>query len=107
MNKLVMILFTLLISSCLYSQTTEKKMAAVGTYQLIQTVIPKVSDEVFTTDLLFTIESNRDDSEEKILVIGQYTKVRILSRAVINAPGFVPLTPEIVYTEEPVTSTPK
>lgn len=97
--KLLLSSALMLFVSALYSQSTAKKMAEPGTYQFIKTVIPKVAEDVFTTDILFTIENNRDENNEKILVIGSHTEVRILSRKMINTVGFVPLTPEVVYID--------
>ncbi len=69
--------------------------AAPGTYQFI--VIPSESGDPFTRDILVMIESYRDDAEDRLLPLTQYTKVRIPSRTAIQNPGFKPLK-EIVYT---------
>lgn len=71
--------------------------AAPGTYQIIKMGV-KSPDELFTTDLLYLIESNRHGSKDIFISIGNFTKVRILPANVINAPGFIPLS-DIVVVE--------
>lgn len=72
--------------------------AAPGTYRL-RTSDLKVS-ELFTDDILYTIEANRDSLVQKIIVIGTVTTVRILPYSMINAPGFIPLPEGIIPVEE-------
>lgn len=79
------------------SPNTSPVSAAAGTYQF-QSSNPKVQ-ELFTTDILVRIEANRDQFVEKIIVVGTVTSVRILPYAVINAPGFIPLSDQIIYIE--------
>jgi len=71
---------------------TVVKKAKAGTYQFIR--ISK-TPEVFTTEymdvLLAMIETNRHATEERILFISDYTKIKILPLSVINAPGFIPI----------------
>jgi hypothetical protein len=47
--------------------------------------------EVFTTEILQVIEANRKENEETILVMSSVTKIRILSKKQITAPGFQPI----------------
>ncbi|MBP6334405.1 MAG: hypothetical protein KA444_02950 [Bacteroidia bacterium] len=70
------------------------KPAAAGTYQFI--VVPSESGDPFTKDYLIMIENYRDETEERILPLTQYTKVRIPSRRSIREASFKPLK-EIVY----------
>lgn len=69
--------------------------AAPGTYQFV--VIPVEKGDPFTRDYLVMIENYRDDVQDRILPLTQYTKVRIPSRATIAKADFKPLK-EIVYT---------
>ncbi len=73
----------------------EGKPAAPGTYQFV--VIPVEKGDPFTSDYLVMIENYRDDVQDRILPLTQYTKVRIPSRATIAKADFKPLK-EIVYT---------
>jgi hypothetical protein len=68
-----------------------------GTFQIICSK-EAGKKEVFTTDLLKLIEDNRLESEEKILVLSPITKIRILSKQQISAPGFQPI--EKLYSFE-------
>jgi hypothetical protein len=61
-----------------------------GTFQIICSK-EAGKQEVFTTDLLKLVEENRLENEEKILVLSPVTKVRILSKQQISAPGFQPI----------------
>ena len=69
--------------------------AAPGTYQFI--VIPTEEGDPFTTDYLIMIENYRDDVQERILPLTQFTKVRIPSKATIQKADYKPLK-ELVYT---------
>lgn len=69
--------------------------AAPGTYQFV--VIPVEKGDPFTNDYLVMIENYRDDVQDRILPLTQYTKVRIPSRATIAREDYKPLK-EIVYT---------
>ena len=69
--------------------------AAAGTFQIIKIGV-KSATELFTDDLLFFIETKRDDSKEVVEFIGKNTKVRILSRKDITDPAFVPLSDEVL-----------
>lgn len=77
------------------SGTINTPAALPGTYQIIK-IGEKSPIELFTTDLLFTIESNRHSSQEIEIQIGEFTKVKILPLNVINAPGFIPLSEKVV-----------
>jgi hypothetical protein len=70
--------------------------AAPGTYQFRCTDIKKPLD-VFTTDILFFIETHRDSLADKTFWVGANMKVKIFSYSVINAPGFVPVSSEPVF----------
>lgn len=72
---------------------TEK--AAEGTFQIIKIGI-KSPQELFTDDLLYLIEANRDASVNVEINIGNFTRVKILSYSIINDPSFVPLSGEII-----------
>jgi hypothetical protein len=61
-----------------------------GTFQIICSK-EAGKKEVFTTELLTTIENNRLDNEEKILVLSPVTKIRILSKKQISSPDFHPI----------------
>lgn len=68
-----------------------------GTFRLL-TIEPKMR-EVFTTDLYPLIEAHRNMHENVLLRVGEVTWVRIFSRAVINAPDFVPASEEILVVD--------
>lgn len=85
--------FMLVVGFC-FSQTP----AAVGTYQLMTTNVKY--GEVFNTDILPMIESNRKINRVVILKIGDYTWVKILSENTINNPNFVPLPEEIIEIKQ-------
>ncbi len=68
--------------------------AEPGTYQFV--VIPVEKGDPFTNDYLVMIENYRDDVQDRILPLTQYTKVRIPSRATLARADFKPLK-EIVY----------
>jgi hypothetical protein len=56
----------------------------------LYTTEPKVQ-EVFTTDLLVYIESNRAQGHDVVRRVGSVTWVKILARVTITDPAFVPL----------------
>lgn len=74
--------------------TQEVGKAKTGTYQIVITETKNIP--VFTDELLYTIEQNRDENETKYLDLGTGVRVTIPSRREISEPGFVPLE-EIVY----------
>lgn len=86
-----------IISSSHHSQVNPPGLvaAAPGTYQIIKMGV-KSPDELFTTDLLYLIESNRHGSKDIIIPIGNFSKVRILPSNIVNAPGFIPLSDVVV-----------
>ncbi len=69
--------------------------ASPGTFQIIRMGI-KSPVELYTTDLLYLIESNRHGSKEVLMLIGQFTKVRILPFNVVIALGFIPLSDDVI-----------
>ncbi len=72
--------------------------AQLGTFQLLTTE-PKAL-EVFSTEILPFIEAHRDAHEPRLVSIGRYAWVLILSQDVISQPGFEPLPEEIITVEE-------
>lgn len=72
--------------------------AQLGTFQLLTTE-PKAR-EVFSTDILPFIEAHRDAHEPRLVNVGRYSWVLILSQDVIDQPGFQPLPEEIITVEE-------
>lgn len=92
--KLLFACTFLLFTQCVTSQTTAP--AAPGTYQFRCPDIKKPLD-VFTTELLYVIEAQRDSLLEKTIAVGPYMLVRIPPYCVINAPGFVPFPAEPVF----------
>ena len=91
-KKLLSISFVLSSAIC-FSQNENLS----GTYQLMTTNI-KVQ-EVFTTDLLTTIEENRKEKETNVIKVGKYTWVKILSRETIQNSNFIPLKNEVIQVE--------
>lgn len=69
--------------------------AAEGTFQIVK-MGAKNPQELFTDDLLYLIEANRDASINVEIKIGNFSRVKILSFNVINDPSFVPLSGEII-----------
>jgi hypothetical protein len=72
--------------------------AQPGTFQLLTTE-PKAG-EVFSTDILPFIEAHRDAHEPRLVSVGRYSWVLILSQDVIGQPGFQPLPEEIITVDE-------
>src|SRR5687768_13345565 len=70
--------------------------AAPGTYQFRGFDI-KMPVDVFTDDILLVIEANRDSLVDKTLTVGPNTEVTIFSYSRINAPGFIPVTPNPLF----------
>ena len=93
MKKKLLAMSFVLSSTICFSQNENLS----GTYQLMTTNI-KVQ-EVFTTDLLTTIEENRKEKETNIIKVGKYTWVKILSRETIQDPSFTPLKEEVIKIE--------
>jgi len=52
--------------------------------------------EVFSTNILPLIESNRQINKTVVIKVGDNTWAKILSKNEINAPNFVPLPDEII-----------
>lgn len=104
MKKCLLLFICLLVSVCMLqaqnnatpSKKTDKK-AAKGTYQFI--VTNTRSQVAFSEEILYEIERNRQEKEVKILQLGSQAKVKILSREEINAPGFIPIKEEIIYSD--------
>jgi hypothetical protein len=67
-------------------KTLEEKME--GTYMIINK--SKKVTPVFTTDILTEIEKRRDASTEIYWEYNENVTIKILSKAVINAPDFDP-----------------
>ena len=93
MKKKLIVSLLVMISSYSFSQSKTNP----GTFQLMTTNI-KVQ-EVFTTDLLKTIEENRKENDTNIIKVGKYTWVKILSRETIQDPSFTPLKNEVIQVE--------
>ncbi len=72
--------------------------ALPGTFQLLTTE-PKAR-EVFSTDILPFIEAHRDAHEPRLVSVGRYSWVLILSQDVIGQPGFQPLPEEIITVDQ-------
>ncbi|MGZ3898985.1 MAG: hypothetical protein ACXVNO_07330 [Bacteroidia bacterium] len=62
----------------------EEKLA--GTYEVIPNNF-KVT-EVFTTEMLQTIEAKREEHQDVVYKYSEYTTLRIYSRSKINSPDF-------------------
>lgn len=90
MKKYIIAFCFLALASVGFSQNS----AAPGTYQLMTTEVK--SGEVFSSEILATIESSRKLSKVVILKIGNYTWVKILSENTINDPNFIPLSDEVI-----------
>jgi hypothetical protein len=73
-------------TSSVKEKTLEEKME--GTYMIINK--SKKVNPVFTTEILTEIEKRRDASTEIYWEYNENVTIKILSRAVINAPDFDP-----------------
>lgn len=71
--------------------------AVSGTYQ-IMTTQPK-AEEVFTTNLLYFIEANRDDIKTITKQVGEYTYVKILAKTYISKSDYIRLSDEIIAVD--------
>ena len=87
-------IIALLIFGVVSFSSNSQSIAEEGTFQLLSTNI-KVS-EVFTTELLYIIEDNRDADEVVMLKIADYTWARIFPLSTINDPNFIAFSSEII-----------
>jgi hypothetical protein len=93
------VLFLLACGACFQQvQAQNGPPAQVGTFQLLTTE-PKAR-EVFSTDILPFIEAHRDAHEPRLVSVGRFSWVLILSQDVIGQPGFQPLPEEIITVDE-------
>lgn len=90
MKKLVLVTMLAGFSFAASSQAE----ADPGTFQLMTTMVK--AQEVFSTEVLFVIEANRDMDELVVIKVGEHTWARILSRATINDPSFMPLPDGVI-----------
>lgn len=99
LNRTAYCLFGLLMLFCFCasSHAQDPSIADLGTYQLLTTQ-PKLK-EVFTSELLIRIESERHDTITRIVKVGLVTWARILSREAIEAPDFAALSDDILEVD--------
>lgn len=64
-------------------------MAETGTYQIM--ILSKKKQPVFTSEILYFIESKRKDDVDCLIHLSEYADVFIPSRKTINKEGFIPL----------------
>lgn len=65
-----------------------------GTYRFI---FLKGIKQIFNDEIFKTIEQNRKDNEEVILLLSPYCKLQILSRRQINSSEFIPYSKSYVF----------
>lgn len=99
----LVLIFFFSFSASAQTNAVEKKSevkvqkAAKGTYQFIVDNIK--SQVVFSDEILYEVEKNRDEKEIKYLQLGSQAKVKILPRSVINSADFIPIKEEIIYLD--------
>jgi hypothetical protein len=100
MKRLLLLVASTLLVSTSYSQYVENvdysigitenmPKAASGTYQFI--IIEPKYNPAFTTDILYFIERERHETQDRVISISNYVDLYIPSREKITKKDFLPL----------------
>ena len=100
MKKLLLLVASTLLVSVSYSQFVENvdyhieitenmPKAEVGTYQFI--IIEPKGTPAFTTEILYFIEHERHQTQDRVISISNYVDLYIPSKEKITSKSFVPL----------------